>query len=301
MSHIHELETAATPWQTPAFRARGPKLMFGRTYEDSAIELTAFAPGSRVFCIAGAGCTARHLAAAGHQVTAVDIHPAQVAYARSRALGGPEATGAAERLFSHVRKFFGLAGWTEQRRWEFLHLNDPIEQIAYWDRLLDSRRLRASMRILLSPPVLQRVYNRPFADSLPGNFAAWIHARMRRCWATHPNESNPYAWNILWGERQIVPDPPVCPIHFVCADAASYLESCGPASFQAFSLSNILDGAPAAYAGRLYRAVQRAARPCAVVVSRSFVEPVRAMKSNWAGQDRSFLWGVVNVTCIGEG
>ena len=300
MSHTPEVETVVTPWQEPVFRTLAPQLMFGRTYEDSAIELKAFAPGSRVFCIAGAGCTARILGAAGHLVTAVDIHPEQVAYARSRALGEPERVGAAERLLSYARKFFGLVGWTERRRCEFLQLNDPIVQIAYWDRFLDSRRLRAAMSTFLSRSILQRVYNRPFVDSLPRNFAACIHARMRRCWARHPNESNPYAWNIFSGERQIVPDPPLSSIQFVCADAASYLESCGPASFEAFSLSNILDGAPAAYAERLHHAVRHAAVPGAVVVSRSLAEPAPVMKSNWAERDRSFLWGIVNVTCIGD-
>jgi len=300
MSHTHELERVSTPWQLAPFRAAGPQLMFGRTYEDCAIELIAFAPGSRVFCIAGAGCTARVLAAAGHQVTAVDIHPVQLAYARSRALGGPERAGAAERLLSYARKCFGLLGWTKQRRWEFLHLNDPNEQISYWDRFLDTSRLRAALNIVLSRSVLQRIYNRPFVDSLPPNFAAGIYARMRRCWAIHPNESNPYAWRFFWGEPEIVLEPPARRIHFVCANAASYLESCSPASFDAFSLSNILDGAPAAYTERLYRAVRRAASPGAIVVSRSFVEPDLAMKSNWAARDRSFLWGMVNVMCIGE-
>src|SRR5262245_65723000 len=104
MSHADVLETATTPWQSPAFRRRTP-LMFGRTYEDSAIELETFTPECRVFCIAGAGCTARILAAAGYQVTAVDIHPTQVEYAQSRALGGPEKAGAAERLLPCARKF----------------------------------------------------------------------------------------------------------------------------------------------------------------------------------------------------
>jgi S-adenosylmethionine:diacylglycerol 3-amino-3-carboxypropyl transferase len=300
MSHTHKVESVITPWEAPPFRARAPQLMFGRTYEDAAIELEAFAPRSRVFCIAGAGCTARILAAAGHQVTAVDIHPEQVAYARSRALGAPERAGAAEGLLSYARKFFGLLGWSQQCLGEFLHLNNPVEQISYWDRFLNSCRLNAAMYVVLSRSILHRVYNRSFVDALPPNFATCIHQRMRRCWATHPNASNPYAWNVFWGEQRIISDPPVRPIHFACADAATYLESCGPASFQAFSLSNILDGAPAAYADRLHRAVRHAAVPGAVLVSRSFAEPASEMKSNWAERDRSFLWGIVNVTSIGD-
>src|SRR5262245_46441216 len=103
MSHTPEVETFAVPWLERVFRTRAAQLMCGRTYEGSAIELKAFAPGSRVFCIAGAGCTARILGAAGHLVTAVDIHPEQVAYARSRALGEPERVGAVERLLAYAR------------------------------------------------------------------------------------------------------------------------------------------------------------------------------------------------------
>ena len=72
----------ATAWQNGRFRAAraGPrKLLFGCMYEDAEIELRAFQPGGRIFCIASAGCTAMKLAAR-HTVVAVDINPVQVAY-----------------------------------------------------------------------------------------------------------------------------------------------------------------------------------------------------------------------------
>ena len=48
---------AKTEWERGRFDTRdGPnKLLFGRMYEDAAIELGAFRPGGRVFCIASAG------------------------------------------------------------------------------------------------------------------------------------------------------------------------------------------------------------------------------------------------------
>ena len=51
--------TTATAWKAGRFDARvGPKqILFGRMYEDAAIERAAFRPGGRVFCIASAGCT----------------------------------------------------------------------------------------------------------------------------------------------------------------------------------------------------------------------------------------------------
>jgi hypothetical protein len=56
---MHTFETASTPWRRGPFRKQQRGLTFGIMYEDSSIELRAFNPHSRVFCIAGAD--ARHV------------------------------------------------------------------------------------------------------------------------------------------------------------------------------------------------------------------------------------------------
>jgi S-adenosylmethionine:diacylglycerol 3-amino-3-carboxypropyl transferase len=253
-----------------------------------------------VFCIAGAGSTARALAASGHEVTAVDINPEQIVYAEARAAGGPPCEGAAERLLSRGRGLLALAGWTEPKRREFLYLDDPAAQMEYWRKTLDSGLFRAGVDTLLSHWLLRLVYASPFVASLPKGFGAIVRARLARGWATHPNRTNRFAWHLLLGEElsgeeQTEPAPANSSIHFACADAAAFLESCPPASFDAFSVSNILDGAPASYTERLHAAVRRAAAPGAVVVTRSFAEPAAADECNQASRDRSLLWGVVDV------
>ena len=74
---------ASTPWQAGRFdRSGGPgKVLFGQMYEDVDIERSAFPAGARVFCIASAGDTAMALSTA-HNVTAIDINPVQLDYAR---------------------------------------------------------------------------------------------------------------------------------------------------------------------------------------------------------------------------
>src|SRR5438094_8829220 len=68
-------------------------VLFGRMHEDWRIEASLFPPGSRVLCIASAGCTALALAESGDRVTAVDINPSQVDYVRPRLAGMPAKAG----------------------------------------------------------------------------------------------------------------------------------------------------------------------------------------------------------------
>ena len=301
---LQRLETVSTPWRNGPFRVQAHPLFFGQTYEDCGIELRAFRPQSRVFAISGAGYTARALAAAGHRVTAVDIDPNQLAYAKSRAEGGPGRAGAAERVLAFGRGMARLAGWTERKLVEFLDLSDCARQIEYWDDRLDTPIWRGAVDILLAPRLLGLCYSAPLAASLPDGFGRRIRQRLRRGWATHPNRSNPYAAVLMLGTAPVDPGRSATPIQFVCTDAAEFLESCPPSTYDAFALSNIGDGASPEYLRRLRNAVEHAAAPNAVVVSRTFAEAGSDSSTNWATHDRSMLWGAVyagSVTTFGEG
>jgi hypothetical protein len=293
-------ETASTPWRHGPFKAQLHQLSFGQTYEDSGIEMHAFKPRSRIFCIAGAGCTARALAAAGHHVTAVDINRLQLGYAQLRAAGGPLRIGVAERLLAFGRNFAKLAGWSRVKLTEFLNLSDPTEQVEYWDRRLDTQAWRVAVDRLLAPRLLGICYASPFIESLPLDFGLRLRLRLRRTWATHSNRSNPYAASLLLGRPPVEPNAPESLIQFVCADAAGFLECCPPAAFDGFSLSNIGDGASPEYLCRLRVAIAHAAAPNAIVVARTFSEPGPNTVANWAPLDRSLLWGVVEVSRTAE-
>jgi S-adenosylmethionine:diacylglycerol 3-amino-3-carboxypropyl transferase len=301
---LRRLETVSTDWERGPFRIRAHRLLFGQTYEDCGIEVRAFRPQSRVFAIAGAGYTARALAAVGHHVTAVDIDPDQLSYAKLRADGGPERAGAAEQLLAFGRRMVRLAGWTQRKIVEFLELSDCARQIEYWDEKLDSPIWRAAVDTLLAPRLLRLCYAAPFAASLPEEFGRRIRQRLRRGWASHPNRFNPYAAALMLGRAPVDPGPSATPIQFVCADAAAFLESCPPSSFDAFALSNIGDGASQGYLLRLQNAIEQAAAPNAIVVSRTFAEPRPDTMTNWAALDRSMLWGAVyagGIATLSEG
>jgi S-adenosylmethionine:diacylglycerol 3-amino-3-carboxypropyl transferase len=287
----------ATAWQNGRFRAHaGPrKLLFGCMYEDPAIELRAFQPGGRIFCIASAGSTAMRLAA-HHMVVAVDINPVQLAYVQQRLSGASVQHGSAERILAFARSLEPLAGWRRRTLRAFLDLDDPEQQIAYWRRHLDTRRFRAAFAFLFSRLMLRSVYSAAFLDFLPPNFGTVLRARMERCFALHPNRSNPYAHALLLGEMRSAPDAPkLRQIQLECTDAADFLERQPSGSFSGFSLSNILDGTNPAYQQRLFAAVRHAAAPASIVVLRSFREPQCWTRTNHAAEDRSMLWGTVEV------
>jgi S-adenosylmethionine:diacylglycerol 3-amino-3-carboxypropyl transferase len=290
--------TPTTAWQSRPFRAAragSRKVLFGCMYEDAAIELGAFQPDGRIFCIASAGCTAMKLAA-HHTVVAVDINPVQVAYVEQRLSGRAVQRGSAEHILAFARSLAPLAGWNKRSVEAFLDLDDPKQQIVYWRRHLDTRRFRAAFSFLFSRLVLRSVYSAAFLNGLPPNFGSVLRTRMERCFALHPNRSNPYAHALLVGDMRSASDGPALrQIEVRCADAADFLERQSAGSFTGFSLSNILDGTNAAYARRLFGAVQHAAAPGAMVVLRSFREPQPLARMNHAAQDRAMLWGVVDI------
>ena len=293
MNHI----APATAWETGRLDAgRGPpRVLFGRMYEDAAIERAAFKPGGRVFCIASAGCTAMALAP-HNEVVAVDINPAQLDYAARRIAGAPMVRGTAEHVMRVGRALLPLAGWNESTLRAFLDLGEPEAQLRFWKTHLDTRRFRAAIDTLMSVTALRAAYAPRLLASLPARFGSVIRARMERCFGTHPNATNPFARALLLGELSSEPVPPEAKaIKLAHSDAAQFLELASPASFDGFALSNILDGADDAYRERLYRAVSRAAAPGAMAVQRSFGEPGDALPSNRAADDRSLLWGIVDV------
>ena len=271
------------------------RLLFGRMHEDVSIELAAFRPGGRVFCIASAGCTALALSTR-HDVVAADVNPVQIAYASRRLAGEGNRLGDADRLMAFLRAFAPLAGWTRSRLRDFLLLSDPGEQIAYWRRRLDTRRFRGGLDALLSGGLLRAFYAADLLSALPDRFGSVLRARLERGFGRHSNRDNPYVLSMLSGESiplSSAPDP--ARIRFIVADASDALEREPPGSLDGFALSNILDGASEAYGRRLFAAVRRAAAPGAVVVLRSFAEPATPSAWNRAAEDRSMLWGIVDV------
>ena len=92
-------ETTSTPWRHGPFKAQLHKLSFGQTYEDSAIELHAFKPRSLVFCIAGAGCTAREPRAGRCELASPSVYSHSVAIWQSL----PDGAASNWQIFSPCR------------------------------------------------------------------------------------------------------------------------------------------------------------------------------------------------------
>jgi hypothetical protein len=291
---------ARSPWRFGRFDGRtgNRRLLFGRMFEDPAIEQSLFSPGNRVFCIASAGCTAFELARHGCHVTAIDINPVQISYVRRRASGGRVEQGSTDRGLAVARKFTRLLGVRRTTLEAFAGLDDATVQLDFWREHFDRPLLKATIRLALSRSVLRFPFASPFVRSLPVQFGDILWSRVERGIGLHPNRTNPFAALLFLGAVAPTATEPLddgaC-LELMCGDAADFLERCPAHSFHGFTLSNILDGAPTEYAGRLVCAVQRAAVPDAIVVIRSFAEPHDDEESDRAAGDRSFLWGRIAV------
>ena len=301
-------DTGATPWSRGRIDGRPgpPQLLFGRMHEDWRVEAAVFRPGARIFCIASSGDTALALARRGFRVTAVDVNPAQIEYARARAAGAPPRSGVVDRQQARARRALPWLGLRKRELREFLELADPAEQTPFWRAKLETRRLRALLRWGLHPALLRLTHGREFVDFVPPRFDRVLLNRLERTWANHPNRENPYVWRLLLGEDPPVSDPKPPEearpeIEFLCADAAEILASGPPARFDGFTLSNIVDAAPPGYRERLLAAVRHAAAPGAILVLRSFREPRNDQEAEWASRDRSPLWGSIEVREIAPG
>lgn len=290
------MSTASTPWQSGRLGpGSGQRLLFGQMFEDPALELDAFRHRDRIFCIASAGDIALALAP-HHDVVACDINAMQLAYAQRRLLGAPRETGDADRLLTLARRARPLIGWGDELLRRFLSLTHGSDQVSYWRHHLDTWRFRTGLTVLLSRFALAFTYRHSLRRALPRDFSQVLHDRLERGFSRHPNASNPFARALLLGEPapSLPPAPAVTLVH---ADAAAYLEACSPGSFDGFTLSNILDGADAAYRRRLVQAVRHAASKDALVLTRSFAEPLSTL-DNHAPQDRALLWGAIEIAPV---
>ncbi|MFC8448971.1 DUF3419 family protein [Kitasatospora sp. NPDC057223] len=298
-----------TPWSAGRLLAGPtgrPRLLFGRMYEDPAVELAAFPSGARVLCIASAGDTAAALAAAGHKVTALDLNPAQLAYARTRLDGGaPALTGTAERLMAAGRRTAGtlLPAWRPDALERFLRLDDPAEQRRHWDSVLDGPGLRLLAGAALRPAGALAAALRPgFRCVVPRSFDTVLLHRIARAASRHPNAANDWAWRLLLGRERpgaaTVLDTGGNAVRLVLGEIVEHLERSAAGSYDAVTLSNVLDGPGPSFARRLRAAVEHAVRPGGNAVLRSFREPGPAGPGQ-AVEDRSMIWGTVRVVRIG--
>jgi SAM-dependent methyltransferase len=294
-----------TPWARGRLLGGfgGPRLLFGRMYEDWGVELAVFPPsGARVLCIASAGDTAAALDSAGYEVTAVDVNPVQLAYARERLAGGGSREGTAEAVMRIGRGAAArlLPAWRQVELRDFLALDDPVEQGRRWREELDTPGLRRLMRVALRPGGALAVALLPsFAGVVPPRFDEVLRRRLERTVCRHPNARNPWLWRLLAGTEAPgtaalrAPD-----VRLVHGDVLDVVERAPRGGYDAVTLSNVLDGPGPDFARRLRAALRHAVRPGGVVVLRSARQPGPG-GPGWAAEDRSVLWGVVRAVRLG--
>jgi hypothetical protein len=294
-------DTSETPWAKGRFGlGRRARVLFGAMYEDPSIDLQAVEGRANVLCICSAADTAKFLANNGHNVTAVDINPAQVAYAKQRLAGRPYQRGLAEVLMAIGRTVLRPVGWSRRELTRFCTATDIEVQRQQWHQLTHGAR-GLGFRVLLSPSRLRLGYKREFVDVAGKGFADRVFAIVDRSLVHVPNADNPYASLLFLG--QPLPDVPLnsdAQLTVLCADVVKHLLSVPEHHYDAVTLSNILDGASQSFHDELRRALQHGAKPDAPVVLRTFKAVSDEAATIRASNDRSLIWSAIWVTTPGD-
>jgi hypothetical protein len=259
-------------------------------YEDPEVEVAAL-PHGRVLAIASAGDVAFALAAAGHEVVAVDINHAQVEYVRARSTGAPARAGQADRYLARAAAALPLLGVTHDRLERFFDLSDPGLQVDAW-RKLAGRRFRIAMSLAFGP-ALRLAYRSELLRALPAGFAAVLESRLERGFGIHPNRRNPLA-RALFG-LPATPAPAQPNVEVEMAEVLEYMRAQPARSFDGFAFSNITDGARAGFRDELLSAAREVARPRAVAVLRTIGLPRSQEDGARAATDRALIWGGIEV------
>lgn len=283
-----------TAWSSGRLAGTGPpRLIFGRMYEDVEVEIRSLPPG-RVLAIASAGDVAFALAAAGHEVVAIDVNPAQVEYVRDRMAGSSRRPGQADRYLALAARALPLLGMPRDRVKRFFDLDDPGVQVEEWRRLA-GRRFRAALGLAFGP-ALRLAYRSDLVSALPKGFAAELGYRLDHGFGIHPNRSNPLA-PALFG----LPAPParVKGIEVEAAELLEYMRAQPTSSFDGFAFSNVVDGARAGFRDELLVAARRIARSGAVAVVRTLGAPRSKEDAARAATDRALIWGGVEAVAVG--
>ena len=282
-----------TAWSAGRLAGSGPpRLVFGRMYEDAQVEVESL-PVGRVLAIASAGDVAFALAAAGSDVVAVDVNPAQVEYVRARASGGPTEAGQAESYLARAAAALPLLGLARERLERFFELDDPGVQVDAW-RKLAGFRFRAAL-VLAFGPALRLAYRSELARVVPRGFALELASRLERGFGIHPNRRNPLA-RALFG----LPSSPA-PAHMIeveHAEVLGYLLAQRPRSFDGFAFSNVTEGASPSFRHELLAAARAAARPGAIAVLRTLGRPRNQEDASRAATDRALIWGGIEVVAF---
>lgn len=283
-----------TAWSAGRLTGSGPpRLVFGRMYEDAAVEVAAL-PVGRVLAIASAGDVAFALAAAGCEVVALDVNPAQVEYVRARIAGALPRQGQADRYLARAAGALPLLGLTHDRLLRFFALDDPGLQVEAWHKVA-GRRFHAALAIAFGP-ALRFAYRSELAQALPPGFGAELGSRLERGFGIHANDRNRLA-RTLFGLP--APPGPAQEVDARHAEVLEYIRAQPSGSFDGFAFSNVTDGAPAGFREDLLSAAARVARPGAIAVLRTLGRPRSLEEDSRAATDRTLIWGGIEVTGVG--
>ncbi|HEX9988782.1 MAG TPA: DUF3419 family protein [Chloroflexia bacterium] len=192
--------------------------------------------------------------------------------------------GLIERKGAHVMRLFRLLVHNGKTIIAMLSQPGLRAQQRFYHTHWDTWRWRLGLRLALSKPALRQAYGPDFVAAVPTGFSDIMHERMARVFTQFPILENSSLWQAFLGiyppSQQGLP-PYLQRKHFeeirarlpeaclVTGDASDWIANQPARSIGFFALSNILEVTSPVYAQHLWRALEHAAKPGAIVCLRS--------------------------------
>jgi S-adenosylmethionine-diacylglycerol 3-amino-3-carboxypropyl transferase len=168
------------------------------------------------------------------------------------------------------------------------HPVDLAAQQQFYRVHWDNRQWKRLFRWGLSRPALRQLYGKPFVERIPDGFPDLVKQRVDAAFLDFPIQENSYLWQAFLGtyppgeaglpiflrrENHAQLRGALARMALFAADAAGWLERQPASSIGFFALSNIFEVTSSEYARRLETALWQAARPGAIVCSRTIFPP----------------------------
>jgi S-adenosylmethionine:diacylglycerol 3-amino-3-carboxypropyl transferase len=200
---------------------------------------------------------------------------------------GLNNSGLIDQRLATLVKLFYLSVHPKKRVEKFLLMDNPEQQLLYFNKYWDNWQWRLALNIAFSKSFLSLGFGKAAIDALPENLTETMTQRLQRAFTKFPNRTNRFLWETMLSDlpTEVEERFPIYlqkssfanvqngiahgKINWHHADAVAWLKEQESHSIDFFGLSNILEIVKSDYGKTLSEEIARTAKSGAVICVRA--------------------------------